>query len=75
MQLIKLGSVQRRFFARMRFYISTEPFLEIIVILKQSRHYKMQKSPQLSHRVLNRRARQQQSVPRIIVQKSAPTHR
>ena len=50
---------------RVGFNIFGEPLLELLVTVEKPWHNKMQEGPELSHRILNRRSSEQQSISGI----------
>jgi hypothetical protein len=48
-----------------RFYVLGEPLLELLMTIKKPWHNKVEKSPKLSHGVLNGRSRQEKPISSI----------
>lgn len=69
----KLNFVELSLVETRCFNVFTEPLLELLVVIEKFGHNKMQKGPQLSHTVLNRRARQQQTISRLELQQDFPS--
>ena len=64
-QALQLLLVQRALLLRVRLDVLGEPLLELLVRVEQLGHDEVQQRPQLGHRVLDGRSREQQPVPAV----------
>jgi len=50
-----------------------KPFVELLMAVEKSRHYEMQKGPQLGHAVLYGRSRQKEAISTVETEQGLPT--
>lgn len=75
MQSTKLMLVHAALAVRSTFDALREPLAELVVRVKERRHDEVEKSPELVHRVLDRRASEEQSVAAAEAEERFPSRR